>query len=150
MFSAQRLFVFREAISQEALLRKLAGSLEKEGLVKASFIQGVLDREAVYPTGIFMETHSIAIPHTEFEHVNRTGFAIGINRAGVAFHRTDEPDEVVVPAIIIMMAIDPDCEKVAIIQSLFALLADPEQVNKLCELAPEECVKVFTDAIITR
>ncbi len=34
------------------------------------------------------------------------GFAIGINRAGVAFHRTDEPEEVVVPEIVVMMAID--------------------------------------------
>ncbi|KGT95062.1 PTS glucose transporter subunit IIA [Erwinia typographi] len=150
MFSAQRIFIFNEAISREDLLRKLAGSLQAEGLVKASFIEGVLSRERVYPTGIFMETHSIAIPHTEFEHVNRTGFAIGINRSGVEFHRTDEPEQVVAPAIVIMMAIDPTCEKVAIIQSLFALLADQERVSQLCELPPSEIAKVFTDAVITR
>ncbi|VDR25302.1 Phosphoenolpyruvate-dependent sugar phosphotransferase system, EIIA 2 [Raoultella terrigena] len=58
-----------------------------------------------------METHSVAIPHTEFEHVNRTGFAIGINLAGVEFQRTDEPEEAVVPQIVVMMAIDKTCEK---------------------------------------
>lgn len=150
MFSAQRVLTFNEAVSRTALLSQLAESLKADGLVKESFLDGVLTREKDYPTGIFMETHSVAIPHTEFEHVNRTGFAIGINRSGIAFHRTDEPDAVVTPDIVVMMAIDPSCEKVAIIQSLFALLADRDRVNDISKMAPEEIAKVFTDAVITR
>ncbi|WP_241898859.1 MULTISPECIES: PTS sugar transporter subunit IIA [unclassified Erwinia] len=150
MFSAQRIFIFDQPVSRSALLQKLADSLLADGLVKPSFAEGVLTREQVYPTGIFMETHSIAIPHTEFEHVHQTGFAIGINQCGVEFHRTDEPEQVVVPAIIIMMAIDPDCEKVAIIQSLFALLSDRDRVQQIVTLTPEEIAKVFKDSIVTR
>lgn len=150
MFSAQRVLTFNEAVSRTALLSQLAESLKADGLVKESFLDGVLTREKDYPTGIFMETHSVAIPHTEFEHVNRTGFAIGINRSGIAFHRTDEPDAVVTPDIVVMMAIDPSCEKVAIIQSLFALLADRDRINDISKMAPEEIAKVFTDAVITR
>ncbi|EIY2675993.1 PTS sugar transporter subunit IIA [Raoultella planticola] len=150
MFSAQRVLTFNEAVSRTALLTRLAQSLLADGLVKPSFTDGVLAREEVYPTGIFMETHSVAIPHTEFEHVNHTGFAIGINRAGVAFQRTDEPEEVVVPEIVVMMAIDKTCEKVAIIQSLFALLADRDRVNDIVKMTPEEIAKVFTDAVVTQ
>ncbi|OON35672.1 PTS glucose transporter subunit IIA [Izhakiella australiensis] len=150
MFSAQRVFKFNQSISRDGMLKQLAASLQADGLVKPTFTDGVLGRERVYPTGIFMETHSIAIPHTEFEHVHRTGFAIAINQCGVAFHRTDEPDEVVVPDIVIMMAIDPNCEKVAIIQSLFALLSEQDRVHHIAKLAPEEIAKVFKDAIVTR
>ncbi len=150
MFSAERIFTFTQAISRDALLGQLATSLYEAGLVKASFKEGVLQREAQYPTGIYMETHSIAIPHTEFEHVNHTGFAVGINQAGVQFHRTDEPGELVTPDIIVMMAIAPDCEKVAIIQSLFGLLADKERVQALCKMSVTEQVKEFTDAVVTR
>lgn len=96
-----------------------------------------------------METHSVAIPHTEFEHVNQTGFAIGINGGG-EFQRTDEPEESVVPQIVVMMAIDKTCEKVAIIQSLFALLADRDRVNDIVKMTPEEIAKVFTDAVVTQ
>ena len=149
MFSAQRVVKFTGAISQEDLLTRLAESLQVDGLVKPSFADGVLAREKVYPTGIFMETHSVAIPHTEFEHVNQTGFAIGINLAGVEFQRTDEPEKRVVPQIVVMMAIDRTCEKVAIIQSLFALLADRDRVNDIVKMTPEDIAKVFTDAIVT-
>ncbi|POP43652.1 PTS glucose transporter subunit IIA [Superficieibacter electus] len=150
LFSPQRVLIFNDPVSRSDALRQLAATLEAEGLVKASFAEGVLAREAIYPTGIFMETHSIAIPHTEFEHVNQTGFAVGINHSGIEFQRTDEPDETVKPDIIVMMAIDPACEKVAIIQSLFALLADKAKVENLCELAPEDIAKEFTNAVITR
>jgi len=147
MFSAQRVITFTQSVSREELLTRLGESLLADGLVKPSFINGVVERESHYPTGIFMETHSVAIPHTEFEHVNKTGFAIGINRAGIPFQRTDEPEEEVVPEIIVMMAIDQTCEKVAIIQSLFALLADVDRVHTITKMNAEEIAKTFTDAV---
>ncbi len=150
MFSVNRIFTINRPISRTDLLSQMAKSLHDDGFVKGSFLQGVLDREAEYPTGIDMETHSIAIPHTEFEHVNKTGFAVAINHAGVEFHRSDEPDSVVKPTVVVLMAIDPSCEKVAVIQSLFALLSDIEQVNKIARNSPQENAKLFTEAISTR
>ncbi|TKI04467.1 PTS sugar transporter subunit IIA [Martelella alba] len=150
LFDAKRIFTLDQVDSRNALLARLADSLYRDGCVRESFLTGVLEREAVYPTGIDMETHSVAIPHTEFEHVVSTGFAIAINRAGIQFHRSDDPDSVVQPAVVVLMAIDPTCEKVAVIQSLFALLADIEQVNKITQNTPEENAKLFTAAIATR
>lgn len=150
MFSPKRVFIITRPVSRDELLTRMAGSLYADGLVKESFCQGVLDREAVYPTGIDMETHSIAIPHTEFEHVFTTGFAIAVNQAGVEFHRTDDPEQVVKPAVVVLMAIDPSCEKVAIIQSLFTLLGDIAQVNKIGVNSPEDIAKLFTESITTR
>lgn len=150
LFDAKRIFNVEQAGSRTELLALLADSLYRDGCVKESFLQGVLEREAVYPTGIDMETHSVAIPHTEFEHVISTGFAVAINHAGIEFHRSDDPDSVVKPAVVVLMAIDPTCEKVAVIQSLFALLADIEQVNKITQNSPEENAKLFTAAIATR
>lgn len=147
MFSAQRVITFDQPISRDDLLSQLAATLQADGLVKPSFIGGLLAREEEFPTGIFMETHSVAIPHTEFEHVNKTGFAVGINHSGTAFQRTDDPDEAVVPEIIVMMAIDPTCEKVAIIQSLFALLADVDQVHTISKMSPEAIAELFTNAV---
>ena len=150
MFSAQRVIKFTGSVSQEALLTRLAESLQADGLVKPGFALGVIEREKIYPTGIFMETHSVAIPHTEYEHVNHTGFAIAINLAGVKFQRTDDPEESVAPKIVVMMAIDKNCEKVTIIQSLFALLADRDRINDIVKMMPEEIAKLFTDAVITQ
>ena len=37
--------------------------------MKETFGQALIDREAVFPTGLKTETFEIAIPHTDVEHV---------------------------------------------------------------------------------
>ncbi|MFG1173309.1 PTS sugar transporter subunit IIA [Erwiniaceae bacterium CAU 1747] len=147
MFSESRVLVSWRGESRESLLRRMARCLFEEGLVKDDFSRSVILREADYPTGIDMETHSIAIPHAEFEHVIRTGFTIALNRGMVEFHRTDEPEQVIVPTIIVMMAIAPGSEKVALIQSLFQFLGDEETVKKLVRLSSTEVARLFTQAM---
>ena len=69
--------IFREDIvwldqefeSQESFYREIADRLYKKGLVKETFGQALIDREAVFPTGLKTETFEIAIPHTDVEHV---------------------------------------------------------------------------------
>ncbi|MEJ4045669.1 PTS sugar transporter subunit IIA [Erwinia sp. SLM-02] len=149
MFSENRVLVSMPGESRESLLQRMARALFDEGFVKDDFSHSVILREAEYPTGIDMETHSIAIPHAEFEHVIRTGFTITLNHGMVEFHRTDEPEQVIVPTIIVMMAIAPDREKVTLIQSLFQFLGDEETVKKLVRLSSAEVARFFTQAMHT-
>ena len=68
--------IFREDIvwldqefeSQESFYREIADRLYKKGLVKETFGQALIDREAVFPTGLKTETFEIAIPHTDVEN----------------------------------------------------------------------------------
>lgn len=150
LFSSNRIFTINQPVCQAELLEKLAVSLYNDGLVKTSFANSVLLREKEFPTGIFMESHSVAIPHTEFAHVCHTGFAVAINHSGVPFYRSDATAQTVIPKIIVMMAIDADCEKVTIIQSLFTLLASQQQVDDICKSTPEKIVKTFTEVVQTR
>lgn len=149
MFSESRVLVSSPGESRESLLRRMARTLCDEGFVKVDFSRSVILREAEYPTGIDMETHSIAIPHAEFEYVICTGFTITLNHGKVEFHRTDEPERVIVPKIIVMMAIAPDSEKVALIQSLFQFLGDAGTVKNLVRLSSADVVRLFTQAMQT-
>ena len=45
------------------VLKFLSDNLEKNGYVKESFYDGLLEREAVYPTGLDFGEYSIAMPH---------------------------------------------------------------------------------------
>lgn len=63
-----------ECNSAENLFKYIYKKLYKEGLVKESFLDGIINRENEYPTGLDLshvsETlPSIALPHTECESV---------------------------------------------------------------------------------
>ena len=61
--------IFREDIvwldqefeSQESFYREIADRLYKKGLVKETFGQALIDREAVFPTGLKTETFKCKI-----------------------------------------------------------------------------------------
>ena len=58
-----------ECKNSEEVMKFMADNLEKNGYVKNSFYDGLLDREANFPTGLDFGEYSVAMPHTEVEHV---------------------------------------------------------------------------------
>ncbi|NAZ94375.1 PTS sugar transporter subunit IIA [Vibrio toranzoniae] len=134
MLSYERVFKIKDEITDVELLKKLALSLFNDGLVKETFVQAVVDREADYPTAIDIGTHSIAIPHTEFEHVIETGVAIAVlPNATVSFKSADDPDITLNPSIVVMMALSPSTEKVEVIQKIFSYLGEYNNIKVICE-----------------
>lgn len=135
MLSPRRVFIVKEKITDTELLEMLAISLFQDGIVHESYIKAIIEREKEYPTGIDIGTHVIAIPHTEFEHVIKTGFAAAVlpNKT-VEFTAADDPDERVQPSVVIMMALTPDVEKVEMIQKIFAQLGNYENILTICDI----------------
>ena len=67
--------VHQKYASQEEALRSIAQTFVDLGVVKESFPQAIIDREAVYPTGLPASEFDIAISHCDSDHVNES--AIG-------------------------------------------------------------------------
>ena len=51
------------------ILKKIGDILYKKGYVKESYTKSLLNREEMSPTGLPLSPWSIAIPHTDPEHV---------------------------------------------------------------------------------
>lgn len=135
MLNSKRVFVVREKMTDMALLEMLANSLFEDGIVHESYIKAVTEREKEYPTGIDIGTHAIAIPHTEFEHVIMTGFAVAVlPELSVDFIAADDPAIRVRPSVVMMMALSPEVEKVTVIQKIFAQLGDYENIQTICDI----------------
>ena len=59
------IFIDVEAKDREEAIGKMAKELYKKGYVKESYINAILDREKVFPTGLPTEEVGVAIPHTD-------------------------------------------------------------------------------------
>lgn len=131
----------------ESVLREMAGYLARQGLVKESYCQAVLDREAVYPTGIPADPVAVAIPHSDREHVLETAVLVARTEQPVLFHRIDDPDDTVEVRVVFMMAIDSSQGQLDTITQVMGLIQDPGVIGALAASTdPEEIRSIAAKA----
>ena len=76
-----------KAKSKEDALHQLYEVLLKNGKVKTSFYDAVLERERDYPTGLELEEYNAAIPHVVPAHVEHSAMGIAVLDTPVTFQR---------------------------------------------------------------
>jgi PTS system galactitol-specific IIA component len=91
--------------TKEEALTAMCGILLAKGYVKDSFLQAILERERLYPSGLPMEGHKIAIPHTDAEHVNESVILFARLEDPVEFSSMGDPDEKILVRLVSMFAL---------------------------------------------
>jgi len=120
-----------EASSQKDLLLKLANQFLAEGLVKPSFLQAILDREAVYPTGLPATAFDIAIPHCAASNVNETSMAVATLKHPVEFQQMGSVEITLHPQVVFMLAIqDPD-KQLETLQKIMGVIQDKKLLEDI-------------------
>src|SRR5699024_1354796 len=84
-FDESIIFIDLEEDSYENVLRSMGNNLHSQDLVKESFTQAIIDREAEFATGLPTSGVSVAIPHTDVEHVNRKTISVATLKDPVDF-----------------------------------------------------------------
>ena len=106
-----------EASSKEEALSAMCNVLLSKGYVKETFPQAIQERERLYPSGLPMEGHKIAIPHTDAEHVNKSTILFARLARPLEFASMGDPDEKIQVQLISMFA-----------------LAEKKEIGKMLEL----------------
>jgi len=109
-----------EAASKEEALSYMSNFLFSKGYVKETFPEAILERERLYPSGLPMEGHKIAIPHTDAEHVNQSMILFARLARPLEFSCMGDPDEKISIQLISMFAL---AEKKAIGKMLEVLIS---------------------------
>ena len=117
--------------NNEEVLRTLSDELIRQGIAKPSFKEAVINREKEYPTGLKFENYSIAIPHTDSEHVNKSQIAIMTLEDPVKFVEMASSDNEIDVKIIFMLALKDSEQHIKILQKVMELLQDKEAMSKL-------------------
>lgn len=113
-----------ESDSKEEVLELMGRNLVEKGLVKESFITAILERENQFPTGLPTAGVSVAIPHTDVEHVNKKTISIGILKKQVNFGVMGDDSETTPVQIVFMLAIDEAHSQLKLLQNLMQIFQD--------------------------
>ncbi|MDR0600189.1 MAG: PTS sugar transporter subunit IIA [Treponema sp.] len=94
-----------KASTKEEALSAMCQVLLSKGYVKDSFSAAILERERLYPSGLPMEGHKIAIPHCDSEHVNKSVILFARLEKPLEFSSMGEPDQKIPVQLISMFAL---------------------------------------------
>jgi PTS system galactitol-specific IIA component len=93
------------ADTKEDAITQMGTFLLSKGYVKDSFIPAILEREQKYPSGLPMDGHKIAIPHTDSEHVNESVILFARLAKPLEFSSMGDPDTKIQVQLISMFAL---------------------------------------------
>jgi len=116
--------------TSEEVIRQLGQIIEDRALVKAGFVQSILDREKEYPTGLPTGGVAVAIPHTNANYVLKSAIITAILANPVPFCNMADPDESLPIRIVFMLAIKEPAFQVVWLKQLMEFLRKPEQLQK--------------------
>ncbi|MEC0281419.1 PTS sugar transporter subunit IIA [Terribacillus saccharophilus] len=141
----ENLVFLQAAGTREEILREMAENLVKEELVKTSFVTGVIEREKEYPTGLPTSSSlSVAIPHTDIEHVKKDAISIALLKEPVAFRVMGEASMETPVSIIFMLAMQQSHAQLTLLRDLMDFLQNETTLQALYDSkTKEEVVKLI-------
>lgn len=120
-----------EAKTKEEVLTAMGENLRGKGLVKESFINKIIARESEFATGLPTKGVSVAIPHTDVEHVNRKTISVAILKDTVDFGIMGDAEETTPVKIVFMLAMDQAHDQLSLLQRLMQIFQDEDTLNYL-------------------
>jgi PTS system galactitol-specific IIA component len=120
------------ATDNETVIRKLGALLMQAGHVKVDFVDSVIARERVYPTGLASEI-PVAIPHTDHLHCNSSALAIGLLKTPVRFGAAGESGHQVMARIVFLLSLIGLPEEAQQVILLSELISHPDALTKILD-----------------
>ncbi len=135
MYFDKDVILFDQSMTdQTTALTTLADALQKAGVVKPSFKEGILSREKQFPTGLLAPSMGVAIPHTDAVHVIKPQIGFLQLKEPVHFNQMGDNADVSAKLIFMLALNDPDLQ-LAMLQRLMGLFQNDDLMKKLTTIS---------------
>lgn len=131
VLSEELIYLNVEADDAEKIIKLLGKDMLAKNYVKATFINSVIEREKVYPTGLPSKSLSVAIPHTNCKHVNKSCISVGILSQPVNFFMMGDKEHILAVKIVLLLAIRDPKIQIKLLKKLMQVIQDELLLIKL-------------------
>lgn len=139
-------FIRQEFETREDFFKEASRILKKDSIVTDGFYNALVQREEKFPTGLKTLTIPVAIPHAEFEYVNKESILFCNFNKPLSFYRMDEPTETVSVEIAIMLLIKDKNNHMESLVELMGLIQSEYLIALKNANSYEECLAIITEA----
>ncbi|MBA4547402.1 PTS sugar transporter subunit IIA [Thermoactinomyces intermedius] len=130
-----------EGETKEEVLKIMADQLVRKGLVKKSFVHAVIQRENQFATGLPTAGASVAIPHTDKEHVKGKAMSIAVLKKPVDFGVMGEDHHTVPVKIVFMLVMDEADSQLILLQKLTKIFGKKEILEEIVRAEDKNTIK---------
>ncbi|ASN04568.1 PTS sugar transporter subunit IIA [Virgibacillus necropolis] len=127
--------------TKEEVLTAMGNNLVEKNLVKESFIPAIIAREGEFATGLPTAGVSVAIPHTDVEHVKRKTISIAVLENAVDFGVMGDDSETTPVRIVFMLAMDEAHSQLSLLQKLMQVFQNPDTLKYLVSEKDKTSIK---------
>ena len=146
-FDQQIALLNKEVESKEAAFRLLTEEFLKNECVTEAYLDNVIKREAVFPTGLMINGIGVAIPHTDSQYVKRSQVGFLSLTDPLPFIEMGTRDKEISVSLIFMLALKEPHEQLQMLQNLIEMFqknGDPRSdiqntghINCPCDNRPD-------------
>ncbi|MGZ1535166.1 PTS sugar transporter subunit IIA [Staphylococcus argenteus] len=119
------------ATDKESVLSQMSDVLYQNGVVKSTFKDAVIEREKEFATGLPTHLCSVAIPHTDVEHINNRTIGVAILEKEVPFVEMGTLDQQTDVKIVFMLAMDKVDDQLKLLQQLMQIFQSEEKLEQI-------------------
>lgn len=140
---SEKLIKLKMTVSvKEDAIRALAAGLYENDYVLDGYVENVIKREEVFPTGL-PTVIPVALCHTEAQYVKQSAMAVGTLNTPIAFQEMGTPDRSVHAKIIFLLALNDPKQQVPWLKKMSSIfkdvqvletIRDADDPNKLAEM----------------
>ena len=127
-----------QASTREEALTQMAEFLVEKGNCEPTFVEAILKRERIHPSGLPMPGPKIAIPHTDAEHVRQSVILFARLREPVEFLSMGSPDHKLSVRMISMFALKEKKRIGDMLETLINVYQNEEILNAILEARSSE------------
>ena len=120
-----------EGETREEIFKQVAELFVEKGIAKDTYYQGLLDREAEFPTGLPIGDYNIAIPHTYPEHYNDIGICICVPKKPIKFFDMGAKEHELEVHVVVALALKKLDDSIKMLPSLMSFFADEDNIKAM-------------------
>ncbi len=137
-------FLDVEASSTEDLFTSIVPEFENMGYVNDEYLEALLEREKVFPTGLPTVPYCVAIPHTDSKYVLKSGIGVVKPKETIRFKEMGSVDGEVDAKYVFFLIIENGSDHIESLQTLINFVMDDSNMKALDEaFTKEEIAKII-------
>lgn len=136
-----------KAESQAELFQQMFQEAFKQGFVKETFLPKIKERESIFPTGLCINDYSIAIPHTDPEHVVEQFIAVAILEKPVEFSLMEDNTKTTNVQVVLMLGLNQPHSQIEVLQELMQVIQVEDNLYSLVHAKSKGEIQAIFESI---
>lgn len=124
-------FLNQTVSDRRELFKKLSDTYLEKNYVGEGFYDFLSKREDEYPTGLQLDTHTVAIPHGDPEHINESFISIVTLSEPIQMKKMEDPDEAIDVDLFFVLGLADGGQHLDILKKVIGLIQQEEFVNEM-------------------